>query len=318
MSLILAPGVIPPEVTVYDRYTTDTVLLTWKAIPEEKENSNMLGYRITYELLQTADVDVVEGSENIHTVSVDKFTFDYTLTGLKAYSLYVINVFGYSDVGSGPSKTIYARKDLYTFLIPFYSLLKKGCLAKLLHECFSFLIVFTNNFLGTCKCPKDIFTNYFQLQPYMGVHTITDVISGIFPTFISGIIKKVCTECRTYRYPTIHFNRTYTGHNPSKLNEIAVRVAISEVTHMSFPIYGKFDVPNFMGNYPYLGVALSQGSAMVVYYEEVKVVEFTALLMKILSSWPIVVIGVLCSCVVGIIYWFTVNSFVTIFFSEFC
>lgn len=261
-----APGVIPPEVTVYDRYTTDTVLLTWKAIPEEKENSNMLGYRITYELLQTADVDVVEGSENIHTVSVDKFTFDYTLTGLKAYSLYVINVFGYSDVGSGPSKTIYAR---------------------------------------TCKCPKDIFTNYFQLQLYMGVHTITDVISGIFPTFISGIIKKVCTECRTYRYPTIHFNRTYTGHNPSKLNEIAVRVAISEVTHMSFPIYGKFDVPNFMGNYPYLGVALSQGSAMVVYYEEVKVVEFTALLMKILSSWPIVVIGVLCSCVVGIIYWFT-------------
>ena len=36
----LAPGVPPPNITMYDLYSTHAVRFTWNAIPKEEENGH--------------------------------------------------------------------------------------------------------------------------------------------------------------------------------------------------------------------------------------------------------------------------------------
>lgn len=42
-----APGVPPPNLQIYDRYSTDSVNVSWNAIPKEQENGYLVGYKVS-------------------------------------------------------------------------------------------------------------------------------------------------------------------------------------------------------------------------------------------------------------------------------
>jgi len=77
--------------------------------------------------------------------------------------------------------------------------------------------------------------------------------------------------------------------------------------HLTFAIFGKFIVEKFQGVYPYVGLLSTQGSALIVYDEKVKVVGLLEILKSISNAWSVMLIAVLIASVVGWLFWFFVS-----------
>ena len=111
---ILAPEIAPPNTTVYDHYSTTEMLITWDAIPTDLENGYLLGYRLFYKRYQEAGLELV-GEEFIDVI-LDRFTFQYKMTGLQSYTKYEIYIYGYSAAGDGPTLIVYGGNVVDPFL----------------------------------------------------------------------------------------------------------------------------------------------------------------------------------------------------------
>ena len=107
-----APGVPPPNVTLYDRYEVDAIRITWDAIPLEDENGYMKGYKIRYQLVRRGGVDVTVGNPPI-IVTFDRFVFAHEIKGLLNYAQYKVEVYGYANEGDGPKHTMIAGKSFF-------------------------------------------------------------------------------------------------------------------------------------------------------------------------------------------------------------
>ena len=104
-------------------------------------------------------------------------------------------------------------------------------------------------------------------------------ILGLFPVFINMIISNVCNKCKGYSVPEIAFNKTENGYPSKKLRIRDVKNHIVGA-HLTFALFGKFVIENFQGVYPYVGLVNTQGSALIVYNQKVKVLG----LLEILKS----------------------------------
>ena len=165
-----------------------------------------------------------------------------------------------------------------------------------------------NFLLDTCKCPKYIFNNWYELKPY-SIHDLTkdSKASGLFPDLLDLVVSSVCTDCRGYK-PTLYYNMSRTGRSARKRNVDEVVKYLDDTTHISFPIFGRFTVTRFQGELPFIGFVQSQGSAMIVYQPRTKTIGVVAILAAVFNAWPVILIAVLLACMSGWILWFLVST----------
>ena len=94
------PSAVPLDVIAESEYPT-TILVTWKAPPEDTWNGQLIGYYVGYKI-----VSGNYGSSKLafRTVNAgkDQRSFAYFLIGLKSGSEYVVTIKAYNRVGSGP------------------------------------------------------------------------------------------------------------------------------------------------------------------------------------------------------------------------
>ena len=113
---IVAPGVPPPGARMNDHIASDSIKLSWSAIPEEEENGNMKGYIVTYQIVRQSGIDTAVGN-HIDVVKLDKHTFSFDIKGLVPYTDYRITLYGYANAGDGPKKTFVGGKKLLCLIV---------------------------------------------------------------------------------------------------------------------------------------------------------------------------------------------------------
>ncbi|XP_066928617.1 uncharacterized protein [Clytia hemisphaerica] len=259
------PGAPPPNVTCQDMYSTSAINITWDAIPEDQENGYLVGYTIKYRLIRQSGKDLPKDDSEV-TVVFDRFVFAHEITDLVPYGIYQVDIYGYALEGDGPIATIFGE---------------------------------------TCACPPFIYTNFLVQPPYvvMEGRGSNTTLSGLFPHFLEMIINGVCNRCRSYPTSILVYNQTLTGH-PSKKVRINDMKNQIEGSHLTFPLYGNFEIENFQGVYPYVGIVHSQGVAMIVVKETVKTLGFVSILTSISNAWSVMLVALLISSVIGWSFWF--------------
>lgn len=99
----------PPNITIYERYSTEEIKITWDQIPNEFRMGLMRGYKVRNQLIRTSGLDIPV--QPIITIAHDRFVLFHVFKGLRPYSEYKIELFGYADEGDGPAATLYACKS---------------------------------------------------------------------------------------------------------------------------------------------------------------------------------------------------------------
>lgn len=91
------------NVTAYNHTSTQSINITWLPIDDEFILERMLGYRVSYRAVWIGDEYVEEGDVPTLNFTVRKTTLDAVIERLDSYTLYQINVSGFSRRGDGPS-----------------------------------------------------------------------------------------------------------------------------------------------------------------------------------------------------------------------
>ena len=96
---LAAPLVAPPNLS--STFGQDQIYVEWDPIPYESQGGNLVGYRITiYEY----------GSSSSKTdFTTPHYSRQKLITGLRGFTVYVIEVSGYTSIGNGPKSVIYDR-----------------------------------------------------------------------------------------------------------------------------------------------------------------------------------------------------------------
>ncbi|XP_066935071.1 uncharacterized protein [Clytia hemisphaerica] len=258
------PVVPPPNITIYERYSTEEIKITWDQIPNEFRMGLMRGYKVRYQLIRTSGLDLPV--QPIITIAHDRFVLFHVFKGLRPYSEYKIELFGYADEGDGPAATLYA---------------------------------------STCACPERVYANFLKQPPFVVTNPRNSSdVTGFFPELMTKILMEVCVHCDAYR-PTIYYDRTGLGYPSKKINMAKVKEGVDEGTHLNFPFFGRFEIEKYEGFYPYIGIIYSQGVAMIVKDVKVKNLGFVNILLAISKAWSVLFVGVLMSAICGWVFWFT-------------
>lgn len=132
----------------------------------------------------------------------------------------------------------------------------------------------------------------------------SSIVTGLFPDLLNIIIKQVCRGC-SYE-STLHFDRTLSGYPSEKVKMNDVKATVGEGVHINFPIFSKFEFDKFQGTFPYIGIARTQGSAMIVVDPEMKTLGMLNMLKAISQAWSVILVAVLMALLCGWAFWFTV------------
>ena len=89
-----------------------------------------------------------------------------------------------------------------------------------------------------------------------------------------------------------------------------MKIGVDRGTHMNFPFFGAFEVENFEGIYPYIGIVKSQGVAMIVKDIKLKSVGMMQILKSISKAWSVLSVGVMMCFICGWLFWFLVRRYV--------
>uniref|UniRef100_A0A7M5X9R1 Fibronectin type-III domain-containing protein n=1 Tax=Clytia hemisphaerica TaxID=252671 RepID=A0A7M5X9R1_9CNID len=260
-----APGAPPPNALVNDQFSTHQLNISWSALPPEYHNGDLVGYRFFYFMVRQAGVELA-GRQTKILIDVDKFTMSYLIGGLESYTEYEIHLYAYSRYGDGPPIVL------------------KG---------------------STCKCPKAIFTNYYNSNPFMQADQIRQTYTGLFPQLLSQIVDSVCTGCATPT--TTYYNLSMDGREPLKDDVNSAIANIDDTTHFTFPIFGQLFIKTYSG-YPFVGIVQSQGTAMIVHQPKIVSVGFMRIFTAVVNAKSVLAISMLLMCVVGWFLWFSEQS----------
>ncbi|XP_065064502.1 uncharacterized protein LOC135690773 [Rhopilema esculentum] len=257
------PAVYPPNVRVREKYSLDSVMVTWDEIAAEKSNGRLKGYKVKYTITKMSNVDVLVTSSSTKEIILDKYTFRLKITGLTSYTTYAVSVCGFTDAGNGPySDPVIAE---------------------------------------TCKCPSNIFLNWYESRPYV-TKFANNTVHGIFKQSIDRMVKKSCGTCNGIA-PFVNYYIGPNGESPEKNSGLAVKTHIGDGYHITFPVFGRAEIRNFMDHHIFVLLVQSGGSAMIVS----GVIDYAAKTLNALksakSTWPIVAISLLMSIIVGIMIW---------------
>ena len=161
----------------------------------------------------------------------------------------------------------------------------------------------------TCKCPDDIYMNWYESRPYVSKN-INGTVGGIFKEITDEMIKASCGACNKI-LPRINYYVSRTGENPEKRSELNLKNTIQNGYHISFPIFGRAEIRNFMDGHIFLELVRTPGSAMIVN----GAIDYTAKTINAFKSivivWPMVLIIILISIIFGIFLWTFVSTIVS-------
>ncbi|XP_066928943.1 uncharacterized protein [Clytia hemisphaerica] len=93
-----APYIGPPNMTA-DINGQTSVFISWLPISSSQVPGNLLGYRLRYKLYH-------DSRNQSQVITLDAFTHNRMLTGLKAFSYYWIEVVGFTNAGEGPHSLV--------------------------------------------------------------------------------------------------------------------------------------------------------------------------------------------------------------------
>ena len=106
---------VAPVVSVSDRKTTSSLMISWTAIPEDHVNGKLLGYHITYKPIKISDQNADEAEAKTVTVPASERN-ELTLESLSSFTQYSITIAGYTAAGDGKtSEAVLGGKNTFTY-----------------------------------------------------------------------------------------------------------------------------------------------------------------------------------------------------------
>ncbi|XP_065685076.1 uncharacterized protein LOC100197582 isoform X2 [Hydra vulgaris] len=254
-----APSALVPNIVINDMQSIDWWSVSWDPIPAEYINGVLRGYRLTYYLNSQFGVEVI-GEKIRKVINFDPFTRYYKEQNLLNYATYVLSIEAFTSFGNGPVKEFEAK---------------------------------------TCKCPENIFTNWYINEPFTSTND-----NSLFISLLQEIFFFSCGTCKSYsnKYSTLHFRRSKHG-NPIKKSEFELKASIKGDVDLSFPIYGKID-QSFSPNSTFVILLNSPGIAGVVRNENTIESTILRLAIKIFTVWPLLLITFLIASAFGMVIWF--------------
>ena len=115
MFVFQVPSEPPYNITAESHVTLTTIPVAWYPIDPNHIHGILLGYKIRYQAVAIGQETVEE--QPIKEKRVNTTTVTFTLRHLEMFTLYRVNVLGYTVMGDGPPATDYA--GLYAIRILF-------------------------------------------------------------------------------------------------------------------------------------------------------------------------------------------------------
>lgn len=100
------PSKPPYNVTAESHVTLTTIPVAWNPIDPNHIHGTLLGYKIRYQAVAIGQE--TEEEQPITEKRVNNTTFTLTLRHLEMFTLYRVDVLGYTVMGDGPPATDYA------------------------------------------------------------------------------------------------------------------------------------------------------------------------------------------------------------------
>ena len=96
--IFIAPYIAPPNL-MHDIYNETSIFISWLPISSSQVPGKLLGYRIRYRLYH-------EYHNNVIKIDVDQYTQNKMINNLKPFSLYWLEVTGFTIAGEGPKSIV--------------------------------------------------------------------------------------------------------------------------------------------------------------------------------------------------------------------
>lgn len=143
------------------------------------------------------------------------------------------------------------------------------------------------------------------------------------PGLILDMISSSCGKCNNRASRVFHF-QSISGENPMKRSQGLVKKAIGDEYHISYPIFGSSNIRKYMDRHIFILFVQSAGSATVVRNEVDHSSTTKSVFNSIINIWPMYLIVICLTSLVGIIIWFMVRAYhfklinmITLLFSPF-
>ena len=133
-------------------------------------------------------------------------------------------------------------------------------------------------------------------------------MSGFMPGLIFDMISSSCGKCENRASEVFHF-KSLSGESPMKSSQGMVKKAIGNEYHISYPIFGSSSIRNYMDKHIFILFVQSAGSATVVKNEVDHSSTTMNVFYSIINIWPMYLVVVCLTSLVGIFIWFTVRSY---------
>ena len=100
------PSQPPESIIVENHVTLTTIPVAWQPIAPNHIHGILLGYKVRYQAVAIGEEPVED--QPIREQIVNPSTFSLVLKNLEIFTLYRIDVLGYTIMGNGPPATDYA------------------------------------------------------------------------------------------------------------------------------------------------------------------------------------------------------------------
>ena len=167
---------------------------------------------------------------------------------------------------------------------------------------------FLDNILGTCKCLKYLFGNWYIHLPYVN-ETGPYKLGGLFSKDIRNMIIDACGSCEQYAKSILYFNTSKTGVDPNRRTMYEMKLSINKHVDVSFPYYERRKIESVVPGSAFVTIIPSPGCAFIV-RAAINVNEITAtLVLNVVKVWPLLLVSYCIATLFGILVWFTVGFF---------
>ncbi|XP_022790788.1 protein sidekick-2-like, partial [Stylophora pistillata] len=151
-----APTRPPASITTTNHVSLTTIPVSWQPIDPECINGILIGYKIRYQAVAVGEESVE--NEPIREQIVHTSTLSLMLKNLEVFTLYRIDVLGFTNMGDGPSATDYAE---------------------------------------TCRCHKRLTTSWYEFRPYVRLSD-ENVLGGLIPPILDKLAFTCCETCQSH------------------------------------------------------------------------------------------------------------------------
>ena len=130
--------------------------------------------------------------------------------------------------------------------------------------------------------------------------------SGLIPPILTKLAVTCCENCQAHGSSYVDLNLNGLNKSANLPNWPALRSNISDPTDFFFPVYGFKDQSHFANEFGYHGLVESPGMAYVVNTNSHDDMP-NAVMINIISCWPVVVLFIAMTYIGGLIVWSLVS-----------